>query len=234
MRLHRWVPSSAVLHSCLRPQQVFPQRLFGLPFFVNPHGAGVVVVVGDSVVVPPVQAWSMPHEASFWHVSHSPPPLPQLLLLVPAEQAPFAVQQPLKSVLPQIDEPASHDTPPTPQTNCPSTLVFTLLTGAPEPFWMHWSLAPKPELSIQHPVTQLRAEQTQRPVMGSPRVPAGQVRQTVQDTTERLVSEEIARIQTEQLGKRRIGSIYERQTDIPADGVESIPVAIRAYAAIRQ
>ncbi|OPZ73933.1 MAG: hypothetical protein BWY82_00934 [Verrucomicrobia bacterium ADurb.Bin474] len=46
--------------------------------------------------------------------------------------------------------------------------------------------------------------------------------------------EEIARIQTEQLGKRRIGSIYERQTDIPADGVESIPVAIRAYTAIRQ
>ena len=99
------------------PQQASPQVTFGLPPLVNPHGAGVVVVGATVVVVvPPVQAWSMPQEESFSQVWHSPPPLPQLALLVPAEQAPFAVQQPLKSESPQNDEDASQETPPTPQT----------------------------------------------------------------------------------------------------------------------
>jgi hypothetical protein len=88
------------LHPRFGPQQAVPQVTFGLPPFVNPHGPAVVVGA-TVVVVPPVQAWSMPHDESFSHVWHSSPLLPQLALLVPAEQAPSAVQQPLKSVSPQ-------------------------------------------------------------------------------------------------------------------------------------
>ncbi len=106
----------AVTHRCLRPQQFEPQRTFGLPFLSFGHGATVVVVV-VVVVVPPVQAWSRPHSESFWQTSHSSPPLPQALLLVPATQKPWAEQQPEKSVPTlQIDEVARQETPPVPQT----------------------------------------------------------------------------------------------------------------------
>lgn len=100
------------MHFCLRPQQFDPQANFGATQAIG-------VVVGDAVVVvvPPVQAWSMPHDESFWHVSHRLPPLPQALLLVPATQKPWAEQQPLNSVpMLQIDESASQETPPVPQT----------------------------------------------------------------------------------------------------------------------
>jgi len=85
-------------------QQAVPQRTFGLPFPVVPHGASVVVVGAAVVVVvvPPVHAWSMPHVESLMQVWHNAPPVPQLALFRPALQAPVAVQQPLKNVSPQM------------------------------------------------------------------------------------------------------------------------------------
>ena len=106
----------APLHPRFGPQQAVPQVTFGLPPFVNPHG-GAVVGAGVVVVVPPVHAWSMPQEESFWQVWHNSPLLPQLALLVPAEHAPVEVQQPARTV-PKLQ--GLQNEPPVPQTKEPS------------------------------------------------------------------------------------------------------------------
>ena len=135
-------------------------------------GAAVVVVV----VVPPVHAWSAPHDESFWQVWHNWPVLPQVVLFVPIVQAPVAVQHPLKSVSPQVVQTE----PAVPQTNFPSKAGLALLTAAPEPFGTQTSSAPAAAPGMQQPFAQVDESQmqTSAPLRSPHLVPTGQVRHT--------------------------------------------------------
>ncbi len=106
------------MHLRFGPQHFEPEPVPQRICFGFAQGAWVVVGDGVVVVVPPVHAWSTPQEESFSQVWHSWPLLPQLALLVPPEQAPVEVQQPLKSVPPILQ--TLQIEPPVPQTKVPS------------------------------------------------------------------------------------------------------------------
>jgi hypothetical protein len=151
---------------CPAPQEVqatppSPQLAFDVPLTQEPlaaqHPPQFVGLHGATVS----QVWLTQFDPAA-HCWQRPPPLPQLMPVVPALQAPVAVQHPAKMV-PRLQ--IVHSDPPNPQTEFPSKSGLALLTGTPEPFCTHSSSASGWKMSsllMQQPLGHVPGVQIQR------------------------------------------------------------------------